>query len=96
MSVCEQAPITEREENTPQSNKDIYLQNKKQAAEERKAKRLVEKLTVEAEQIENELERIEKEMSGEAAYDYVRLAELDIKKNQLEERLLEIYETIGV
>jgi ATP-binding cassette subfamily F protein 3 len=78
------------------SNKDIYLMNKKQAADERKAKRRFEKLSAEAESIEKELEAIETEMSGEAAYDYVRLAELDTKKNALEERLLEIYEEIGV
>ena len=33
-------------------------------------------------------------MAGEAAYDYKLLAELDEKKNALEERLLEIYEEI--
>ena len=33
-------------------------------------------------------------MNGEAAYDYTRLAELDTKKNELEERLLEIYEEL--
>ena len=40
--------------------------------------------------------RIQDEMNGEAAYDYVRLSELDTQKNALEERLLEIYEEIGV
>ena len=35
-------------------------------------------------------------MSGDAAYDYVRLAELDKRKTEAEERLLEIYEEIGV
>ncbi len=35
-------------------------------------------------------------MVGEAAYDYVRLAELDTKKSQLEERLLEIYEELDI
>lgn len=80
----------------PVSNKDIYLQNKKQAADARKAQRRLEKLAAEQEKIEAELEAIETQMSGEAAYDYVRLAELDTKKNALEERLLEIYEEIGV
>ena len=40
------------------------------------------------------LDEIEKQMAGEAAYDYKLLAELDEKKNALEERLLEIYEEI--
>ena len=43
-----------------------------------------------------ELEEIAVQMEGEAAFDYVLLAELDNKKNALEERLLEIYEEIGV
>ena len=86
----------ETEVSAAPSNKDLYLMNKKQAADERRAKRRLEKLSAEAESIERELEEIEKEMSGEAAYDYVRLSELDTKKNALEERLLEIYEEIGV
>ena len=48
----------------------------------------------EVEKIEAELESIEAEMSGDAAYDYKKLSELDEKKNALEERLLEIYEEI--
>ena len=78
------------------TQKDLYLQNKKQAAEERRIQNRIKKLTAEAEQIEAELESISREMSSDAAYDYVRLAELDEKKNSLEERLLEIYEEIGV
>ena len=72
------------------------MQNKKMAADARRAQNRVKRLSAEAEQIEAELERISAEMSGEAAYDYVRLSELDEKKNELEERLLEIYEEIGV
>ena len=78
------------------SQKEVYLQNKKMAADARRAQNRVKRLSAEAEQIEAELERISAEMSGEAAYDYVRLSELDEKKNELEERLLEIYEEIGV
>ena len=78
----------------PSTQKEQYLKNKQEAAEARKAKNRLERLTKEAEKIEAELEEIEKEMNGEAAYDYVRLSELDEKKNALEERLLEIYEEI--
>jgi hypothetical protein len=35
-------------------------------------------------------------MFGEAATAYERLAELDLCKNEIEERLLEIYEEIGL
>ncbi len=79
------------------SQKEQYLNNKRAQAEARKAERRRERLGEEAKRIEAELETIEKEMNSEAiATDYVRLAELDTKKNELEERLLEIYEEIGV
>ncbi len=76
------------------SQKEQYLKNKQAAAEERKAKARLERLSKEAERLEAELAAIEEEMNGSAATDYVRLAELDTKKNALEERLLEIYEEI--
>ena len=50
----------------------------------------------EAEKLENELEVIEAELFGDAATDYVRAAELDARKNEIEERLLEIYEEVGL
>ena len=81
---------------TAPTGKELYLQNKKQAAEERKAQNRKKRLGEEAERLEKELESVEQEMSGEAAYDYVRLSELDSRKNEIEERLLEIYEEIGV
>ncbi len=85
---------TEREGS---SQKEQYLNNKRAAAEARKAERRREKLSVEAAEIEKELEVLDIEMNSEAvATDYVRLAELDTKKNELEERLLAIYEEIGV
>ena len=74
--------------------KEQYLKNKKENADSRKAKKHLERLQREATKIENELGKIENEMNGEAAYDYNRLSELDIKKNELEERLLEIYEEL--
>lgn len=85
--------------NTPSASaelspKEQYLKNKQDAAEARKAQRRIDRLQQEASKIEAELEQIDDEMSGDAATDYVRLAELDQKKNALEERLLEIYEEI--
>ena len=43
---------------------------------------------------EAELSAVEEEMMGEAATDYLRVAALDARKNEIEERLLEIYEEI--
>ena len=76
------------------TQKEQYLKNKQEAAEARRAKNRLERLQKEAEKLESELEEIEQEMNGEAAYDYVRLSELDERRNAIEERLLEIYEEI--
>ena len=69
------------------------------AAETEKFSRTAEKFLVpisnisqSVKRLEKELESVEQEMSGDAAYDYVRLSELDTRKNEIEERLLEIYE----
>ena len=78
----------------PTTQKEQYLKNKQDAAEARKAKARLDRLAKEAEKLEAELEKIEAEMNGEAAYDYVRLSELDTRKNEIEERLLEIYDEI--
>jgi hypothetical protein len=47
-------------------------------------------------ELEAELERVTEELYGDAATDYVRAAELESRKNEIEERLMEIYETLGV
>ena len=74
--------------------KEQYLKNKKENADSRKEKKRIERLQREAAKIEDELAAIDEEMNGDAAYDYTRLSELDIKKNELEEHLLEIYEEL--
>ena len=77
------------------SNKDQYLKNKQDAAEARKKAKRIERLTAEMEKLEEELSLIEEEMNGEAATDYKKVAELDERKNAVEERLMEIYEELG-
>jgi hypothetical protein len=76
------------------SAKEQYLKNKQAASEARKKKTLLERLQKECSKIEAELAEIEEELFGSAASDYQRAAELDERKNHLEERLLEIYEEL--
>ena len=78
------------------SAKEQYLKNKKENSDSRKEQKRLERLRKEAEKIENEISAIDEEINGEAAYDYARLTELDAKKNELEERLLEIYEELDI
>ena len=74
--------------------KEQYLENKKKSADKRNAQKRLERRRLEAEKIEKELSELEIEMSGDAAYDYARLTELYNKKEELEEKLLEIYEEL--
>ncbi|MBQ8432433.1 MAG: ABC-F family ATP-binding cassette domain-containing protein [Clostridia bacterium] len=76
------------------SGKEQYLKNKQAAAEERKKKARLEKLKKECEALEAELASIEEELFGSAAANYLRAAELDARKNDVEERLMEIYEEL--
>ena len=78
------------------SQKEQYLKNKRDVADARKAQRRLERLREEASRLEAEIEQIDAEMSGSAATDYVRLAALDTRKTEAEERLLEIYEEIEI
>ena len=76
------------------SGKEAYLKNKQEIAERRKQQRRLERLEAEAKEIEAEIDKIDEELLGDAATDYVRAAELDARKTALEERLLEIYEEL--
>ncbi len=90
-----QSPSASVTEAAPLSGKEQYLRNKQEAAEARKAKARTERLQKEMERLEAELSEIETLMSGEAATDYKKLADLDTRKTEIEDRLLEIYEELG-
>jgi len=84
----------EKPADTPLFQKEQYLKNKQDAADARKKANKIKKLTAEMETLEAELSEIEEEMNGSAATDYKRVAELDLRKTEIEERLLEIYEEL--
>ena len=89
-----QAVSAEKSASAMSAAKEQYIKNKKENADARKNQKRIERLQREAAKIEDELSEIDAEMNGEAAYDYTRLTELDNKKNELEVRLLEIYEEL--
>ncbi len=76
------------------TGKEQYLKNKQAAAENRRQKTQRERLEKECRTLEEELTTIEEELFGSASADYVRAAELDARKNEVEERLMEIYEEL--
>ena len=82
----------ETAEKSMTEEKISYLEKKRSQADIRKEQKRIEKLKLEAKKLEGELEAIDEELYGDAASDYIRAAELDARKNEIEERLLEIYE----
>jgi hypothetical protein len=86
--------VTSAAKTTVSDAKADYLKNKQNAAEERKKRNRLQKLREECTHLEQEIAAIEEEMAGEAATDYVRVAELDQKKTGLEEKLLCDYEEL--
>jgi ATP-binding cassette subfamily F protein 3 len=78
------------------ANKEQYLKNKQDAAAARKEQARIKRLKEEAERLEARIEEIDAELYGEAASDYKKAAELEEEKSAAEERLLEIYEDVGL
>jgi ATP-binding cassette subfamily F protein 3 len=78
------------------NGREQYLKEKENIAAIRRAERRNEKLQNEAKELEKKLEEIAKALYGEAGTDYKKAAELTEEQERVEERLLEIYEEIGV
>ncbi|MBE6619315.1 MAG: ABC-F family ATP-binding cassette domain-containing protein [Ruminococcaceae bacterium] len=79
---------SQNEESVSDSKKK-YLEDKKSASERRKRERRIAYLYDEIKKTENALDAVEREMSGEAASDHVRLTELYGENTRLEEYMLE-------
>ena len=79
---------------TATAQKEDFMARKKQASDARREQKRIENLKKEQEKIEKELEEIEEALYGEAATDYKKAAELTARKDELEERLMEIYEEL--
>jgi ATP-binding cassette subfamily F protein 3 len=85
----------EKEEKIMSSAKAQYLASKQEAQLKRKQENAIKKYNAELEKIEAELADIETEINSEAiASDHVKLSELYQKSQELEERMLFIYEEL--
>ncbi|MCI8332670.1 MAG: ABC-F family ATP-binding cassette domain-containing protein [Clostridiales bacterium] len=74
------------------SSKQLYLEKKKQAAEQRARETKIRKLKETIAALENDLEQIENELTTVQPDDYIRLDALYGQRNQKEEELLLYYE----
>jgi len=87
-----------RESNTPQIKstdaKQDYEKRKQENAQRRAEAKKRERASARIEELENELAALEKELFSSAATDYVRAAEIDKRKGEIEEELLSLYEIV--
>lgn len=74
--------------------KTEYEEKKREKAKARSEEKQKERATKKISELEGELERLEEELFGEAATNYVRAAEIEERKAAIEEELLELYELV--
>ncbi len=75
-------------------SKQDYEEKKRQNAERRALEKKIERAKAKIAELESEAERLDEELFGSAATDYVRAAEIDNRKNEIEEELLSLYEIV--
>ena len=83
-----------RVEKAPTDAKVDYEQKKRENAKRRSEEKKIERAKQTIEKLEAELEALDEELFGSAASDYVRAAEIDKRKSEIEEELLELYELV--
>ena len=81
---------------TPKASdsKQDYEQKKRENAERRSLEKKKERALIKIAELEAETERLDEELFGSAATDYVRAGEIDKRKAEIEEELLELYELV--
>ena len=71
-----------------------YEQKKKENAERRAEERKRERAEKRIPELEEEISKLDEELFGSAATDYVRAAEIEKRKEEIEEELLSLYEIV--
>ena len=75
-------------------SKREYEEKKREQSRLRSEKRQRERAETKISELEAEIEKLDTELFGTAATDYVRAAEIDKRKNEIEEELLSLYEIV--
>ena len=92
----EERAETAREEKRAAERESDGKRQYEQAKREQAEKRMIERRRREAEEkiprLEAELSTLEEELFGPAASDYVRAAEIETRRTEIEEELLSLYE----
>jgi len=88
------APLAPKASAAASSSKLDYEQKKREAAERRSLEKKKERAKKKIEELESEVEKLNEELFGSAATDYVRAAEIEKRKEEIDEELLELYELV--
>ena len=78
----------------PTDAKADFEERKREKAQKRSEERQRARAEEKIKALEQELEALDEELFGSAASDYVRAAEIDKRKGEIEEELLELYEIV--
>ena len=89
-ATVDTAPRKEEKSDSKLSYEEKKRENSKRRGEEKRRERATARIA----ELEGELEKLEEELFGEAATNYVRAAEIDSRKCEIEEELLELYELV--
>jgi ATP-binding cassette subfamily F protein 3 len=76
------------------ASKEQYLNAKRDQADKRKQERKIIKAKEDIERLEKRIEELNVEMSGDVAFDYVKLTALSEEYDECEARLMELYELL--
>ncbi len=78
----------------PQDSRLLYEEKKRENARRRSEEKKIERAGERIRELEAELEALDVELFGSAATDYVRAAEIDKRKGEIEDELLPLYEIV--
>ena len=83
-----------KESKAPSDSKADYEEKKRENARRRSEEKRLEAAKKKASVLEEELSRLDEELFGSAATDYLRAAEIDKRKTEIENELMELYELL--
>ena len=75
-------------------SKQDYEEKKRENARRRSEEKKIERAKARIEELEGEIVSLDEELFGSAASDYIRAAEIDKRKSEIEEELLSLYELV--
>ncbi len=84
----------QRSEEKKSDGKQSYEEKKRELAKARGEQRKIERAKDRVKNLEAEIASLDEELFGEAATNYLRAAEIDKRKGEIEDELLELYELI--